>query len=115
MPSRPAVDEWKRYERIMPGFRERMMRARADLEAGRGNILNADLALTPVEAIATQTPSPTEGSSGNITGAEVWRRLGEKPGFNETLQQGIKDINEGRERPLEDLHRERPAERPHQE
>ncbi len=36
-------DDWARYERRMPGFRERMLRAREELETGGGTSLRSDV------------------------------------------------------------------------
>ena len=41
-------DRWAEYERRLPGFRTRMLRARQDLEAGRWVIINPDITGTPV-------------------------------------------------------------------
>ena len=105
-------DDWARLEKRMPGFRERMMRARVDLEAGRGYVLNGNLT---VETFTSQpSTAPTTGEP-SLTATEVWSRLdAAKPGLNDSVRRGIQEVNEGGGIEIE-LVEPQGAEQPHQE
>lgn len=85
---RPPVDPWEKYEKRIPGLGDRMLQTWKDHEAGKGITLGADLFQAGVRS-----------DSGSQTAAEVWKRLGEIPGFNDELRQAIKDVDEGRASP----------------
>ena len=52
------VGSWVRYERRIPGFRERMLQVQRDLEEGKGSVLLEDMSLVPVQEYFAQQAVP---------------------------------------------------------